>query len=236
MKIKKNGKVITLTESDLNRIVKKVLSEENTVRRNTKSLRRTHLGRLSEQEKVQKKLTVENVTNLLNTTLGGGDMGVLQGTSNFISFPNRPKGEPIEGDIAVNNGECAIYKIGGNQYVAVGLIGILQGSGEKNWSVVNEEQKVFTFMAVDSSSKEGFGTLVRPIEPFPKTAPAKNKEMVIAKLIKTFVNDGRVDKNLIVKGGADTFINKMVEVLKLVGMASNIDDMDKLKNTIKNYI
>ncbi len=234
MKIKKNGEVITLTESDLNRIVKKVLSEENTVRRNTKSLRRTHLGRLSEQKNVQEKPTVTNVTTELKETLGSGNMGVLKpDVADIITFSL--KGAATAGDVAVESGECAIYKVGSDgQYVAVGLIGKLQGNGaNKNWSVENKVKGVFTFQGFQQTS--GYGH-AQAIKPYSTPSPAGNIPMVIAKLIETFVNGGRVDKNMVANKGADGFISDMVTVFKLVGMASNVGDMDKLRPIVGNLV
>jgi hypothetical protein len=233
MKIKKNGEVITLTESDLNRIVKKVLSEENTVRRNTKSLRRTHLGRLSEQENVQEKPTVTNVTTFFKETLGSGNMGVIEPDGvDIITFSTKGA---TAGDVAVNSGKCVIYKVGGEgQYVAVGLIGKLQGNGaNKNWSVENEVKGVFTFQGSQQTS--GYGH-AQAIKPYSTPSPAGNIPMVIAKLIETFVNGGRVDKNMVANKGADGFISDMVTVFKLVGMASNVGDMDKLRSSIIKYM
>jgi len=240
MKIKKNGEVITLTESDLNRIVKKVLSEENTVRRNTKSLRRTHLGRLSEQKNVQKKPTVENVTTSLKETLGSGNMGVLKpDEGDIITFSL--KGDPMAGDVAVNSGECAIYKVGGEgQYVAVGLIGKLQGNGaDKKFYVENAVKRVFTFRG--SLPTSGVYGYAQPIKPYSTPSPAEDIPMVIAKLIETFAEGGRCQKkgackNMVTNKKLDGFINDMVKVFKLVGMASNVGDMDKLRPIVGNLV
>jgi hypothetical protein len=240
MKIKKNGEVITLTESDLNRIVKKVLSEENTVRRNTKSLRRTHLGRLSEQKNVQEKPTVTNVTTYLKETLGSGNMGVLKpDEADIITFS--PKGGATPGDVAVNSGECAIYKVGGEgQYVAVGLIGKLQGNGaNKNWSVENAVKGVFTFQGFPSTS--GVYGYAQPIKPY-STPKFEDIPMVIAKLIETFAEGGRCQKKgackpLVTSKKLDGFIDGMVKVFKLVGMTSNVgEDINKLRRIIIKYM
>jgi hypothetical protein len=191
------------------------------------------LGRLSEQKNVQKKPIVANVTTYLKETLGSEKMGVLKPYGvNIITFS---EGGPKAGDVAVEKGECAIYKVGGEgQFVAVGLIGKLQGNGDnKKFSVENEVKGVFTFQGFPSTS--GYGH-AQPIRPYSTPSPAGNIPIVIAKLIETFVNGGRVDKNMVANKGADGFISDMVTVFKLVGMASNVGDMDKLRYEIIKYM
>jgi hypothetical protein len=182
----------------------------------------------------QKKPTVTNVTTYLKETLGSGKMGVLKpDEADIITFSL--KGDPTPGDVAVNNGECAIYQVGNEgQYVAVGLIGTLQGNGaNKNWSVENKVKGVFTFRGFQPTSGPG---PAQPIRPYSTPSPAGNIPMVIAKLIETFVNGGRVDKNMVANKGADGFISDMVKVFKLVGMAFNVGDMDKLRPIIIKYM
>jgi len=187
----------------------------------------------------QKKPTVTNVTTYLDQTLGSEKMGVLKPDGvNIITFSL--KGDPTPGVVAVNNGECAIYKVGNEgQYVAVGLIGTLQGNGaNKNWSVENKVKGVFTFRGFQPTSGPG---PAQPIRPYSTPSPAGNIPMVIAKLIETFAEGGRCQekglcKPLVTNKKLDGFINDMVTVFKLVGMASNVGDMDKLRSSIIKYM
>jgi hypothetical protein len=183
----------------------------------------------------QKKPTVTNVTTYLDQTLGSEKMGVLKPDGvNIITFSL--KGDPTAGDVAVKSGECAIYKVGNEgQYVAVGLIGKLQGNGaNKNWSVENAVNGVFTFRGFQSTSGPG---PAQPIGPYSTPSPAGNIPMVIAKLIETFVEGGRVSKDMVAKKGADGFISDMVKVFKLVGMTSNVgEDINKLRPILMQYM
>ncbi len=188
------------------------------------------LNQVSAQEN---GMSVENISISLNNILDKSNMGTVTGLSSIYAFPM--DGTPKDGDVAVKNTRASVYSLGGNNYVAVGLIGNLKQNG-KNWTVVDETPKVFTFSTTDSSKTGGAGSQVRRIAPFSKPSPAENLPYVIAKLIKTFVAGGRVDNGLIAKKGADKFISEMVAAFKLAGMKSDIENMDDLRRTIINYV
>ena len=67
MKIKKNGKVITLTESDLQKIVKRVISEESTDAENLYSSINSLIDReYSEMDPEDIKNVLHNIFNIYN--------------------------------------------------------------------------------------------------------------------------------------------------------------------------
>jgi hypothetical protein len=118
MKIKKNGKIINLTESDLKRIVKRVIreQEENTeYRKNAES----------------SNVTITKVFNGLDK-----EPEVLESSNGLetISFPPL-EGIPRKGDFGVKPGNSVILYIGQSKFLVIGNIGTL----DSNNKVMNEK-------------------------------------------------------------------------------------------------
>ena len=112
MKIKKNGKIINLTEGDLKRIVKRVIREQEE---NTES----------------SNVTITKVFNGLDK-----EPEVLESSNGLetISFPPL-EGIPKKGDFGVKPGNSVILYIGKSKFLVIGNIGTL----DSNNKVVNEK-------------------------------------------------------------------------------------------------
>ena len=112
MKIKKNGKIINLTEGDLKRIVKRVIREQEE---NTES----------------SNVTITKVFNGLDK-----EPEVLESSNGLetISFPPL-EGIPKKGDFGVKPGNSVILYIGQSKFLVIGNIGTL----DSNNKVMNEK-------------------------------------------------------------------------------------------------
>lgn len=112
MKIKKNGKIINLTEGDLKRIVKRVIREQEE---NTES----------------SNVTITKVFNGLDK-----EPEVLESSNGLetISFPPL-EGIPRKGDFGVKPGNSVILYIGQSKFLVIGNIGTL----DSNNKVMNEK-------------------------------------------------------------------------------------------------
>ncbi len=162
MKIKKNGKIINLTEGDLKRIVKRVIREQEE---NTQSTNVT-------LTKVFNEFSTE--PKVLETDDG----------SETISFPTAANGMPVEGDHGVNNRDSVILNIGGNAYLVIGNIGTL----DSNMKVSGEETGALVILT-SKHTGDGAGSPVRNM-PQNKLLQVRSLPKLTSDLSKKMVSDG----------------------------------------------
>ena len=162
MKIKKNGKIINLTEVDLKRIVKRVIREQEE---NTQSTNVT-------LTKVFNEFSTE--PKVLETDDG----------SETISFPTAANGMPVEGDHGVNNRDSVILNIGGNAYLVIGNIGTL----DSNMKVSGEETGALVILT-SKHTGDGAGSPVRNM-PQNKLLQVRSLPKLTSDLSKKMVSDG----------------------------------------------
>ena len=166
MKIKKNGKIINLTEGDLKRIVKRVIREQEE---NTQSTNVT-------LTKVFNEFSTE--PKVLETDDG----------SETISFPPASDGMPVEGDHGVNNGKSVMLSIGGNAYLVIGNIGTL----DSNMKVSGEELGALVILT-SKHTGDGAGSPVRNM-PQNKLLQVRSLPKLTSDLSKEMVSDGNPGK------------------------------------------
>jgi hypothetical protein len=157
MKIKKNGKVVTLTEGDIRRILKRVISEQEEG--NTQST----------------NVTLTDIFNGLST-----EPKVLESNngSETISFPPASDGMPVEGNRGVKNKKSIILPIGGNAYLVIGSIGTL----DSNMKVSGEEPGALVIIA-NKFTGDGAGGPVRNI-PQNKLLQVRSLPLLVSNISK----------------------------------------------------
>jgi len=211
---------------------------ENMLRFGIKNLNESEVEKLQGlTEQGSGDRSVENISLNMANMLSGTDMARIQGDATIYTFPERGDGESVAGAVATLDGQSVLYAVGGNQYIVVGQLGILEGSDDSNWSITNTAPKVFTFVTTPyTGADEGAGNNVRPY-PFKQPVPAANPAGVIAKLAGPFKGKGgKIDKSFPESDNGKQFIDKMVSVFKTAGLAQDVADMDAFYKSVGNYI
>jgi len=175
-----------------------------------------------------------NITLYLQDIMAGNQVAKISGRQTFYSFPLKPNAGQggalgLPGDVATYNNESAIYKVGVNQYIVVGNIGILDETGQR---IQNERTQAFKVI-MSPGIGNGYGNAVRfTVNPSPVTDTSRT----IAALLKESVPQNQRKEGIDLSQISKTFINNMVRTFKLIGLANDIPNMDDLYKQVKTYI
>jgi hypothetical protein len=175
-----------------------------------------------------------NITLYLQDIMAGKQVAKISGRQTFYSFPLKPgagQGGAVDlpGDVATYNKQSAIYKVGGNQYIVVGNIGIIDKTGQQIQNVQPQAFKVTMSPGIGT----GYGNAVRfTVKPSPVTDTSRT----IAALLKASVPQNQRKEGVDLSQTSKTFIDNMVRTFKLIGLANDMSNMDDLYKQVKTYI
>jgi hypothetical protein len=194
------------------------------------NMRRFNTKNLTEQAV---DTSVENITRTFLQGLEAGKPTIIDSAgpvaTNIYVFPVT---DIKTGDIATDAGKSAIYPLGNGQYVVVGQLGTLNF---ENKTVSNPKPQVLTFIG-GPSPNPGAGPAVN-ISPIKTPISAARPDVAIARLAKAyFSRSGTLDKSYVNSPEGKVFIQNMVNLFKLVGLATEISDMNAFNSRVSLYL
>jgi hypothetical protein len=194
------------------------------------NMRRFNTKNLTEQAA---DTSVENITLTFLRGLKAGKSTIIEDPNDLVTIYTFPVSNEIKtGDIATDTGKSAIYLLGNSQYVVVGQLGTLNF---ENKTVSNPKPQVLTFTG-NPSQEPGSGSRII-LNPIKTPISADRPEVAIARLAKAYFNrSGTLDKSYVNSPEGKVFIQNMVNLFKLIGLATEISDMNDFNSRVSLYL
>ena len=193
------------------------------------NMRRFNTKNLSEQTA---DTSIENITLTFLRGVEAGKPTIIDSASATDIYVFPVSNDIKTGDVATETGKSAIYSLGNGQYVVVGQLGTLNF---ENKTVSNPEPQVLTFTG-NPSQEQGSGSRII-MNPIKKLISATRPEVAIAQLAKAyFSRSGSLDKSYVNSPDGKAFIQNMVNLFKLSGLASEISDMNNFNSRVGLYL